>query len=163
MDYQPDEAGLTNIYIESVLQKCTLQRYEGYYSCDNIPLKRLSKLNFFNIICNLDKSDGPGTHFVSIIANKTRILYIDPLGNDCTNKFVRKFLNIIAKTTNRKISINTFSIQHSHSYFCGFYAILFMLKYDRSNPVKIKFTINKWTNDEICIKYIKYFIRKYMK
>lgn len=159
--YRFGDFGITDIFIESVLEQCDLKRFAGCFACDNIPVEKLSLLENFNIICNLDTQDGPGTHFVAIIVNKDKVFYIDSQGNECKNAHISRFLKYVAKVKKRKIVFNKFKIQHQHSIFCGFYAMLFMLKYDRTNGVEIKFSINQWTNDDICIKHILVFISMY--
>jgi hypothetical protein len=143
------DGGLTNIYIESVLSERCIN-FKGVFSCDNIP-QHFAKLDQFSIICNFAKENETGSHFVSIIAFKEYVLYIDSFGIPCFNPSLQLFLS----KTLRPIMFNTIQIQDFTSNFCGFYCILFVLHFNAQVRTKMTFSNNLPENDAICLKYIK--------
>jgi hypothetical protein len=167
------DSGISNIYINDVLEKSQLKRFKGVFSCNNIP-KHILLYKYFNIICNLDKEGEKGSHFVAIVANPNKILYIDPLGNDCANESLCKFMRRASQpqqqersrpTRKRKIHSLNIAMQHPLSPFCGFYSMLFMLFYDETEPpIEIKFSSsNLENNDKKCIDYIIQLLHLHLK
>jgi hypothetical protein len=145
--------GLTNTFINQFL-KPRCRDYRGTFSSDNIPsnLKHVSK---FSIICNLSKRGKIGSHFIGIFAFPQYVIYFDSIGLPAFVESICDFL----RSLNRPIVYNQRQIQHLDSYFCGFYTILYCMRFDVVNidtPVKIIFNDdNLIENDNTCIEYIK--------
>jgi len=108
-------SSLPNFFIASVLKRKCLH-FKGVYSADNIDMS-LSELESFNIVCNLSNFGENGTHWISIIASPTFIMYIDPLGIQCFNDKIYDFLI----SCNRSLFFNIKTIQPIKSNFCGFF------------------------------------------
>ena len=112
--------GLSNIFIDDVLQNCT--RYHGCYAADMIPIDILEKKQHFSIIVNLSVQKDPGTHFITIIGFPNYIYYIDSVGWPCMTPPITHFLSSL----NRPIFYNYKQIQSYQSAFCSLYCILFV-------------------------------------
>ena len=165
-----DDVTPSNIFIDNILKRLTTRRYEGIYACDNIPA-RIARLKYFNIICNLDALGKSGSHFVAIVGQPKKVIYIDPLGRPCTNRFITKFLrkaqqntkkknNEVEQHPNRNLEWLNVAMQDPMSSFCGYYCLLIILFFERRrHGIHINFdTDNLMSNDEKCIEYIKQFI-----
>lgn len=141
--------GLTNIYINHILNR-TCTKFRGVFSCDNI---NESILNYSqsSFVCNLSAESSLGSHFVTIIVQKSRILYLDSLGMSCTNPDIINFIIRFEKP----IFYNVTQIQSYSSIFCGFYSIYFCLHYDKYNHDDYAFSNILHDNDDACIQLIK--------
>jgi hypothetical protein len=160
IEWEASDSHTSNIYIDKTLHNIGTQRYMGIYSCDTIP-QHIAALKHFSIICNLDKFGEHGSHFITIVGQPTRILYIDPLGQPCNNQFIAKFLQDAQQQSNRKLEWQTVAIQHPLSTFCGYYCMLMVLYHERRHHgIRLNFNIhNTLLNDRQCIQYINQFIK----
>lgn len=141
---------ITNIFIEDILFKIS-NLFKGCFSSDNIPTS-LQFHDKFAIICNLSTAISPGSHFVVIIYDKNKIMYIDPLG---LNSFIPTISNFLLRF-NVPIFVNTNQIQSRNSSFCGFFCILFVIAYEKNVLNDLRFYVkNLSQNDELCIKYLE--------
>jgi hypothetical protein len=147
--------GVSNHYIESILHPIC-KKFLGVFSADTIPEKLLEQ-DTFSIVCNLSKAGETGSHFVSIIALRNRVLYIDSLGLPCIVPEICVFLAKLRKP----LYINSKQVQATDSKYCGFYCILFVLYFDKDVPmIKLQFDdANLLTNDNLCIEYIKQLLK----
>lgn len=75
-------------------------------------------------ILNLQKSDLPGSHWISVLVTEKFILYFDSLGLPVMNEYILRRLKIC------KLPIyhSVLSIQGIFSKFCGFYSLAFLIK-----------------------------------
>lgn len=150
------EAGLTNVYIDSILFKYCPQFYRGTFSCDTIPSK-LSHVSTYGIIVNHSKESAQGSHFVSIISFPTYVLYLDSYALPCMNTDICSFLVGL----NKSVFYNTTRLQDVSSNHCGFYAMYFVLYFSHKNNVKAKFRSDDLLkNDDLCTQYICELIKK---
>ena len=141
-------SGISNRYIESILFP-SCKYFRGVFSANTIPLV-LTNCETFSLVCNLSKVEEEGSHFVSILASRSHVLYIDSLGLPCIVKEISSFLQKL----DRPVFYNVTPIQAVTSKFCGFYCILFILHHGRQN-VQLKFgSKNLEENDNLCINYI---------
>lgn len=116
-------SGLTNGYITNIGKKIIGKTFLGSFPCNLIP--NIEKKSNFSIILNLSKLEEEGTHFIAIYADATKLLYFDPLGNNCKNKYINNFITKNKK--NRKV-VKTFpTIQSDKSIFCGYFCLGFLL------------------------------------
>ena len=146
-----EHAGLSNVFIESVLRK-TCTDFFGVFSADSIP-DRLTKQKRASVVCNLSREKEDGTHFVTLLLTEKKILYLDSFGLACYVPEILKFLH----QSKREIVFFTEKIQDDESVFCGFYAILFCLYFDAGIWKKPKLNFSKddlFENDRKCISYI---------
>lgn len=112
------------IELEVILSenKYTQKYFSGVYSCDNLP-KVVTKLPSL-IICNTDKSNQPGEHWIAIYISTQRTAeFFDSFGfSPYYNKY---FMNFLESNSN-KILYNSKMIQSIFSNKCGYFAALFL-------------------------------------
>jgi hypothetical protein len=86
--------GVSNHFITSILEP-TCEDFRGVFSADTIPVLQLLQYDTSSIVCNLSKVGERGSHFVTIICQPNRVLYIDSLGLPslvpAINSFLLKF------------------------------------------------------------------------
>jgi len=134
--------GLTNKYVEDLGKLICGDNFLGVFSSDIQPQFQ-KKICKFSIIFNKDKHNQPGSHFVAIYSNRSKLFYFDSFGKKCENKLIKKF---IKKNLNgRKYIFNKTCIQDNQSLFCG----LFCLEFIKSQNKKIPFEkfINGFSNN----------------
>lgn len=154
------EEGVTNLFIlDFLVPKCV--SYRGVFSANNLD-KRLQKTNEpFTITCNLSPNDSAGSHFVTIVHLGDSVLYVDSLGIPCLIEEIRQFLDGFDKP----VLFNDTAIQNPKSAYCGMYAILFSLHFDRlftagvQAVMQLTFEVDGdeetlFKNDDRCISYI---------
>lgn len=106
---------LSNIDLETALKN--VKYFRGVYSMDNLP-KKINK-NEYTIV-NLDKSTGPGTHWV-LIANRSNddhIYYFDSFGIGPSEEITRYL-----KTSKKPIMYSNAQLQKTLSSRCGFFCL----------------------------------------
>lgn len=146
--------GISNLFITSILNP-TCPNFQGVYSADTVP-KTLTRHDTFSIVCNLSKVEETGSHFITIISVPSYVLYIDSFGVSCSVVELQNFLVSLRKP----IFFNSTKIQHASSSFCGFFCILFVLKFNHPSTI-IRFeNVNLRKNDNICVKKIQDILNK---
>lgn len=112
--------------------------YLGTFPCDfylykKINFKKLQIYKYIGIVCNLDTSDKPGSHWTSLFIDnvKRKIYYFDSTGYK-PNKYIKNFIKMYLKScspyTNKFL---VYVNKHKHqieSNECGVYAIYFLVK-----------------------------------
>jgi hypothetical protein len=142
-------AGISNHYISSVLLPFCSE-FRGVFSCNTIPAQLL-QLERFSIVCNLSKAGEAGSHFVAIIVNPERALYLDSFGLPCVVLEISNFLRRLKKP----VFYSTQQVQHFKSKLCGFYCILFVLHFNDPSSSPLLFeTEDLFANDAACVKKI---------
>lgn len=145
--------GLTNDFITAALNHHCASTFRGVYSANTIP-SHLSTIPRFSIVCNLDRNDGPGTHFICIIAFPLYVLYIDPFARPCYKQNICNFLKICGKK--REIFFNNQQMQSVFSFSCGFYSIMFILYFHGKHTFKLNLSKTNYAkNDEIILENIR--------
>ena len=146
--------GVTNGYLQDIGKEIIGKTFLGSFPCDIQPNPRRKKT--FSVIFNISKHNEKGTHFVAIFADETRLLYFDPLGNACKNKYILSFLS--KHNLNRKIRKKFPKIQSNESIFCGYYCIGFILAMTKKISIRKFFNMfdydNLNNNDNIIIDFI---------
>ena len=139
---------LTNIEIETYLNTLNCKYFKGVFSADNIPNLKPP----FSIIVNLSKYNEIGSHFVTILADKKCICYIDTFGISCFINSIYQFLH----SFELNIFYNISTIQNIQSQGCGYYCILFVLYYENiiKNPIQWNLKHTN-LNDKLCLYYLK--------
>ena len=135
-----------------------LKDFIGVFSANELDFL-IDKNNFSLIVNSNENTDFSIGHFITIIVKKFEIIYIDSFGIKCANKKILQFM----ESLERPIRFNNQQIQHIFSNYCGLYAILFILYYDKKNiRKKIKLYFVKRflkKNDVKCLKFIKKLIK----
>ena len=146
--------GITNKYIESVLNP-VCNNFIGVFSSDTLPTNL--KKEHFSLVCNLSKAEAIGSHFITIIGQSGKVLYLDSFGLPCIVKEIQRFLKML----NQPILQNAKQIQDIESKMCGFYCILFCMYYDKLKfNFQLAFDDSKLLiNDKLCVKYIKQLLK----
>jgi hypothetical protein len=146
--------GISNRYIESILFP-SCKYFKGVFSANSIP-GFLTNCETFSIVCNLSRIEEEGSHFISIIASSSHVLYIDSLGLPCIIPEISSFLQKLS----RPVFYNVTRVQDLSSKFCGFFCILFVLHSERKCKFSLKFEeTNLLKNDHICIDYIQQLLK----
>ena len=110
------------------------------------------------IIINLQVSNLPGSHFVSVLIKADKIYYFDSLAFPLLNSYVVTKL----KTLKKPVYYCTKAIQGANSVFCGLYCICFLIICQRRNKSFEKFLKMFWydssdcylRNEDVCTKII---------
>lgn len=116
---------MNNFQIETFLRtnKYTKPYFFGVFACDTLPF-RIPKVNqHLLIICNTDKSTGPGQHWIGIHFSADNVAtYFDSFGMYPQNLYISNFL----KRNASKITTNNKMIQSVFSRYCGHFCALFL-------------------------------------
>lgn len=157
-DHVRPGSGLSNEIVESFCRLRSSKDFVGVYSADYIPDK-LAARGTFILAVNLGKRRGerkklPVGHFVVISARPSMLYYLDPYGMPCMQENVQRFLRLCR----RPVEYNLKQIQHLDSAYCGLYAVLFVLCFDKASGGRDTF---KWKrkriieNDQLCVRYLR--------
>ena len=93
-----------------------IPHFRGVFMVDTLP-KNSRQLECG--IVNLDKSSGPGTHWVAYWKNRNKVEYFDSYGNLQPPKELIKYLG-------EKITYNKTRFQKFNSYNCGHLCLKFL-------------------------------------
>jgi hypothetical protein len=99
----------------------------GVIASDQINL--LDKRLPLGFIMNLDKSDGPGNHWVAVYISGDSVEYFDSFGDPPTEQFkkdIKKFLENMKVPVLMKFKINKIQWQNADSSSCGWHSIQFL-------------------------------------
>ena len=110
---------MNNIQLLSLIKTCPLtsSRFQGVYAIDTLPDTPIKNSTY---ICNLDKSDNAGTHWISIYVPKNGpVEYFDSYGLIAPRSLEDTFLNPFYLFNER-------SLQQPLSTVCGQYALYFI-------------------------------------
>ena len=106
---------LSNIFINNLLKDFKI--FSGVYSKDKIPLIENDK----SFIFNLQNSNEPGSHWVSLSRKNNNIFIFDSFGiGYVTNNLYKIYKNY-------NIITNIYRIQDINSNLCGMFCVLFCL------------------------------------
>lgn len=147
--------GLTNDYVENIGKIICGNNFLGVFPSDIQPQfeKKLCK---FSIIFNKDKHNKPGSHFVAMFFDRSKLVYFDSFGKNCDNKMLKQF---IKKNLNgRKYIYNKQCIQADESLFCGLFCVQFIRSQNKNMSMSKFITSfsknNLKTNDLIVTEMI---------
>lgn len=171
--------GVSNHFLQDMLQMFCSD-FEGVYSCDQIPVRRLVKLKRYSIVCNLSPAKHPGSHFVSVTVGDNGVVTLcDPLilppqiSPEICNFLVAACLGAervwgrgrkgVRKRMGEIRMVPAKAVQHARSKFCGFFAMAYVMHFDSNVRGKrvggLKFqpvTKDSPTNinQDLCLDYI---------
>jgi hypothetical protein len=141
---------LSNFEIEDFLTNDPL--FGGSFSKDMLPFPPQPKF----YILNLDKSTGPGTHWVLLYnVRPSHVIYFDSFGMP-PPRIVNKYMN----QTGKRIVINKVNLQNIKSNCCGWYC-LYVATNLRASPreslqsILRAFTCKTNNNDDMMYDYEK--------
>lgn len=132
---------MNTLQLELILKQHCPDIFLGVYPIDRLP-KKLPAHRPLLLVCNTDKHDEPGSHWVAIyLDEKGDGEYFDSMGQEPLTTF-DKFL----KTFCHSYVYNDLQIQSSVSFVCGYHVLVYcMLKYSRK--MSIYKIIALFTND----------------
>ena len=131
---------LSNFQIQDLCKANKIQ-LNGVFSKDEL---RMIDLREGNYVVNLQSSrQGPGTHWLALVIQKTQAFYFDPFGAPPPleiTKFVRR------KKVIKIFGYNSWIIQDLESSSCGWYAVALFL-FLKNNPNNdLTKTCNRFVN-----------------
>ena len=130
---------LSNIFINNLLKN--EKSYSNTYSKNKIPLIENNKC----LIFNLQNSNQPGTHWISLSRKNNNIFIFDSFGVGYIPK------NIYDIYRNFNIITNIYRIQDINSNLCGLFCVLFCLYEVNSKNKFIEllnlFNVNDFINE----------------
>ena len=115
-------SGVSSDYLLRLCEICLTNPPE-ILACDNFYSKSHLPENSTYIV-NIQKSNLPGSHWISILFKKKCILYFDSIGLPVINEYILRRL----KLCNRPIYYSALSIQGIFSMFCAYYTLAFFDK-----------------------------------
>lgn len=136
--------GVTNEAIHELCSLLNPLHYKGTFPSNQITFKFSPPSSY---IVNI------GGHFIALICKPHFCLYIDPFGLPCRDKDLQQRL----KTLSVPVFYNSTPIQSLTSMYCGMYAILFVVYFDKSRDRNKRLRFhrrNLKANDKVCLKYI---------
>ena len=147
-------SGLTSDYLLRLCKICLTSPPE-ILACDSFYSKSYLPENSSYIV-NLQKSNLPGSHWISILVKKNSILYFDSIGLPVINKYILRRL----KSCKRPIYYSALSIQGIFSMFCAYYTLAFLIKcQEEERSFQDFLSIFKdgksLENEQICLNVIK--------
>lgn len=149
--------GVTSEYLGKLATNC-LDIQPEILPCDIF--KSQSKLTTDkSFIINLQVSNLPGSHFVSVVIKTDKIYYFDSLAFPLVNSYIVTKL----KTLKKPIYYCTDAIQGVNSVFCGLYCICFLIICQKRNKSFEEFFKMFWydspgcyiKNEQVCAEIIK--------
>lgn len=158
------QIGMTNDIVHQICNDIcnqeTKNRFRGVFPVDKIPFHFFSNVPYFNIIVNLAeiKKKELNGHFVTIICTPNASLYIDPFGLAISSSKIKNFL----AQCKRPVYYNIKTIQNITSPYCGMYAILFCVFFNKDDrKTRIRFSTTQYEiNDKLCVKYLRRLIHE---
>ena len=132
-------------------------RFNGVYSCDNLP----NKVKDGVYIINLDEHFDIGTHWIALYILNDNVTYFDSFGVEHIPKEIKKCID---KST---IVTSIFRIQAYDSVMCGYFCIGFidfMLESKSLTDFTNLFSPNDFKkNDDISLNYFLTSLEKWLK
>ena len=147
-------SGLSSDYLSRLCKLCLTNPPE-IIACDNFYSKSYLPENSTYVV-NIQKSNLPGSHWISILVKKNSIIYFDSIGLPVINEYILKRL----KLCNLPIYYSTASIQGIFSMFCAYYALAFLIKCHEEkmtfeNFLNIFKDGQSLENEQTCLNLIK--------
>lgn len=173
--------GFSNELVRKLARRlCRTPPYEGTFSADEIP-QTLAKRRHFVIIVNLTSrkkytssrliDGGSDGHFVCVVGEPRRVLYLDSLGGLDRTNVCRPVGQLLQKMKKPIVYIPR-RLQSRNGAACAIYALLFAIYYARQNicassrldtdeNILSKFAFYDKAgrkNDVLCMKYLEQII-----
>ena len=133
---------MSNIFINNLLKN--EKSYSNTYSKDEIPLIENNK----SLIFNLQNSNQPGTHWISLSRKDNNIFIFDSFGIGYIPKNIYEIYNKF------NIITNIYRLQDINSNLCGLFCVLFCLYKVNSKNKFIEFLNMFNVNDFIKNEFV---------
>lgn len=104
--------GLENNYVHDLGKLICGESFLGVFPSDIQPQFK-DECCKFSLIFNTDNHKKPGSHFVAIYGDKSKLFYFDSFGEKCKYKLIKIFIKKNLK--GRKYMYNTKCIQDENS------------------------------------------------
>ena len=145
---QKTKQGLTSDEITATM--AGVNHFLGCYAEDQLLNITFTSFPCF-LIVNIDSSDLPGSHWITVRLDRKSIEIFDPAGFEIFNwpRIPCTLLTFIHKlTVSRQISLST-RLQSPKSHLCGFYCIFYILyrNHHTLSQLSSLFTTNLARND----------------
>ena len=105
---------LTNLEMQKYYQN--EPRFNGVYSENNLP----GKIKDWTYVINLDKYADVGTHWITLLCNRSEIACFDSFGVEHVPEEIKELVE------NENIKANIFRVQANNSIMCGYFCIGFI-------------------------------------
>ena len=149
--------GISNDVIRNVCSALCSDAFRGVYSADRISVGIAALLDFIFVVNLEERASTTVGHFVTVVGTPEHVLYIDPYGLPCDNEYINNFM----RGCRRPIYHNEKQIQSFDSVYCGVFAMLFVLYFDKRPNFKLKFKVkNIKDNDKLCMHYLRRIVRE---
>ena len=128
--------GITNRYIDDLLNGLGLSLYRGVYSADTIPSHVLDCTNNCTCIVNTSKKGEKGMHFITLYVNKNTITIFDSLSLEL-GLVSTSLANSLSKSKKRIKYALKYPTQNISSAMCGFYCCFYVLMFENERfPIR---------------------------
>ena len=125
-------------------------RFNNIYSRNNLP----KKVKDGAYVIKLDEYADVGTHWITLLCNRSEIVYFDSFGVEHVPEEITEFIG------NKNIIANIFRLQANDSIICGYFCIGlidFMLTSKKLTDFTSLFSPYDFEkNDDIILSYFKY-------
>ena len=147
-------SGLSSDYLSRLCDLCLTNPPE-IMACDDFYSKSYLPVNSAYVV-NIQKSNLPGSHWISVLILENSIIYFDSMGLPVINEYILKRL----KLCNLPIYYSAASIQGIFSMFCAYYALAFLIKCHEEkmtfeNFLNIFKDGQSLENEQTCLNLIK--------
>ena len=125
-------------------------RFNNIYSRNNLP----KKVKDGAYVIKLDEYADVGTHWITLLCNRSEIVYFDSFGVEHVPEEIKEFVG------NKNIIANIFRVQANNSIMCGYFCIGFidfMLASKKLTDFTSLFSPYDFEkNNDIILSYFKY-------
>jgi hypothetical protein len=120
--------GLTTLDIQHILSKhkATSNIFLGVFASDEL-VSETPNSSLYCLVCNIDESWQPGSHWVAIFVNDRQIEYFDPYGFYPFSNNIDLFLKREKRRKGLNIYMNSTKLQSMYSTACGHFCVTFCI------------------------------------
>ena len=155
-----DDGGISNNTVGKLCSQICSRRFQGVFSADKIPVRKLRRLGDFVVVVNLGRSTNVRGHFVTLSkrSKDDYIEYMDSFALPCFQPEVVSFVEACSGGDGKAKCLITKRVQAVSSVACGLYATLFAAYKDREEEMDfdLRFsTTDLDRNDDRCLDYLR--------
>lgn len=169
MELHINKEGLSNVLVEDLVRRITKydKHFLGVFTYKNIPKRKVtsSAVKASAAGRNIVAIINVGRHFVTLVIGHDAVIYIDSFAETIPPKLkhLRALMSDLTKDGRRQLYLNKLQIQHYSSTHCGLYAALFAVWYLTRPEYRMAQSFHHKAsklNDELCVRYLKNFIKR---